>query len=251
MSDRVISFENVSKRFRLLKIPRRAFQDVFVNIFNRETRGKHYFWALQEVSFAIKAGETVGILGTNGSGKSTILKLISRIIDPDAGVIKVAGRLSALLELGAGFHPDLTGRENIYLNGSILGLNRRAMDRKLDDIIDFAGIGEFIDTPVRSYSSGMQMRLGFSVAIHVEPEIILVDEVLAVGDYSFQLKCLERIRQLQKQGVTILFVSHDEEQVRKFCDRVLWLHYGEVITYGPTQEVLKNYLTQMNQNDAL
>lgn len=238
MSDQVISFENVSKRFRLLKIPRRAFQEVFVNIFNREARGKHYFWALQEVSFAIKAGETVGILGTNGSGKSTILKLISRIIDPDAGVIRVAGRLSALLELGAGFHPDLTGRENIYLNGSILGLNRRVMDRKLDDIIDFAGIGEFIDTPVRSYSSGMQMRLGFSVAIHVEPEIILVDEVLAVGDYSFQLKCLERIRQLQMQGVTILFVSHDFEAVEGLCSRAIWLEQGRLQGDGDAGGIL-------------
>jgi ABC-type polysaccharide/polyol phosphate transport system ATPase subunit len=238
MSHNVISFENVSKRFRLLKIPRRAFQEVFVNMFNQKTRGKDYFWALRDVGFSIKAGETVGILGANGSGKSTILKLISRIIDPDTGVIKVAGRLSALLELGAGFHPDLTGRENIYLNGSILGLNRQVMDRKFDDIVDFAGIGEFIDAPVRSYSSGMQMRLGFSVAIHVEPEIILVDEVLAVGDYSFQLKCLERIRQLQQQGVTILFVSHDFEAVESLCNRAIWLEQGRLQADGHVVEIL-------------
>lgn len=248
MSDSVISFENVSKRFRLLKIPRRAFQDVFVNMFNKEVRGRHHFWALQDVTFSIKAGETVGVLGANGSGKSTILKLISRIIDPTTGVIRVAGRLSALLELGAGFHPDLTGRENIYLNGSILGLNRQAMDRKFDSIVDFAGIDEFIDAPVRSYSSGMQMRLGFSVAIHVEPEIILVDEVLAVGDYSFQLKCLERIRLLQKQGVTILFVSHDFEAVESLCTRAIWLEHGRLQAQGDVTEILTEMRTRYHWN---
>lgn len=248
MSDSVISFENVSKRFRLLKIPRRAFQDVFVNMFNKEVRGRHHFWALQDVTFSIKAGETVGVLGANGSGKSTILKLISRIIDPTTGVIRVAGRLSALLELGAGFHPDLTGRENIYLNGSILGLNRQVMARKFDSIVDFAGIDEFIDAPVRSYSSGMQMRLGFSVAIHVEPEIILVDEVLAVGDYSFQLKCLERIRLLQKQGVTILFVSHDFEAVESLCTRAIWLEHGRLQAQGDVTEILTEMRTRYHWN---
>jgi lipopolysaccharide transport system ATP-binding protein len=248
MSNTVISFENVSKRFRLLKIPRRAFQDVFVNMFNKEVRGRHYFWALQDVTFSIKTGETVGILGANGSGKSTILKLISRIIDPTTGVIRVSGRLAALLELGAGFHPDLTGRENIYLNGSILGLNRQAMARKFDSIVDFAGIDEFIDAPVRSYSSGMQMRLGFSVAIHMEPEIILVDEVLAVGDYSFQLKCLERIRQLQKQGVTILFVSHDFEAVESLCTQAIWLEHGRLQAQGDVSEILAEMSARYHWN---
>jgi ABC-type polysaccharide/polyol phosphate transport system ATPase subunit len=238
MSHAVIRFENVSKQFKLLKLPRRSFQEVFVNIFNREMHGRRHFWALKDVSFEIKAGETVGVLGANGSGKSTILKLISRIIDPTTGVIQVKGRLSALLELGAGFHPDLTGRENIFLNGSILGLNRNAMSRKFDSIVEFAGIGDFIDAPVRSYSSGMQMRLGFSVAIHVEPEIILVDEVLAVGDYSFQLKCLERIRQLQAQGVTILFVSHDFEAVESLCTRAIWLENGVLQQQGEATVIL-------------
>lgn len=249
MSDIVISFDNVSKRFRLLKIPRRAFQDVFVNMFNKEMRGRHHFWALQDVTFSVTGGETIGILGANGSGKSTILKLISRIIDPTSGAIKVLGRLSALLELGAGFHPDLTGRENIYLNGSILGLNRRVMDRKFDSIVDFAGIEEFIDAPVRSYSSGMQMRLGFSVAIHVEPEIILVDEVLAVGDYSFQLKCLDRIRQLQKQGVTILFVSHDFEAVESLCTRAIWLEHGRLQAQGNVTEILAEMRAKYHWDD--
>ena len=171
---------------------------------------------MKEVNFTINAGETVALVGTNGSGKSTVLKLISRIIDPTFGIITVSGRLSALLELGAGFHPDLSGRENIFLNGSILGLDRKEMTKKLDAIIDFADIGEFIDVPIRNYSSGMQMRLGFSVAVHVEPQIILVDEVLAVGDYNFQLKCLNKIREMQKQGVTILFVSHDFEEYSNY-----------------------------------
>lgn len=238
MSDSVITFQNVSKEFKLSQLRVRSFQEIFVNILNPGARRRKHFWALKDVSFSIKAGQTVGILGPNGSGKSTILKLISRIIDPTKGIITISGRLSALLELGAGFHPDLTGRENIYLNGSILGLDRKAMNRKLDDIIAFADIGEFIDVPIRSYSSGMQVRLGFSVAVHVEPEIILVDEVLAVGDYSFQLKCLDRIRQLQRDGVTILFVSHDFAAVRGLCTQALWLDNGRLQAQGDAGDIL-------------
>lgn len=236
MNDTVISFEHISKEFRLAKT--RSLQDFFVNIFDKEMRGRRHFWALSDISFSVRAGETVGILGPNGSGKSTILKLISRVIDPTSGIITVSGRLSALLELGAGFHSDLTGRENIFLNGSILGLSRKVMNKKLGSIINFADIGEFIDVPLRNYSSGMQMRLGFSVAVHVEPEIILVDEVLAVGDYSFQQKCLDRIRQLQKQGVTILFVSHDFEEVEKLCSRALWLENGRLCADGNVTDIL-------------
>jgi ABC-type polysaccharide/polyol phosphate transport system ATPase subunit len=248
MGDRVISFERVSKEFK--RRPTRSFQDVFVNIFNEEMRRKHRFWALREVSFNITAGETVGVLGMNGSGKSTILKLISRIIYPTEGAITVSGRMSALLELGAGFHPDLTGRENIYLNGSILGLDRRAMDRKFESIVEFAGIGDFLDAPVRSYSSGMLMRLGFSVAVHVEPEIILVDEVLAVGDYDFQLKCLERIRQMQRQGVTILFVSHDFEAVKKLCSQAIWLEGGIVQGQGRMTDILHQMKQKYHWDDS-
>jgi ABC-type polysaccharide/polyol phosphate transport system ATPase subunit len=238
VNDSIITFQNVSKEYKLSKLRVRSFQEIFVNIFDKEARGRIHFEALKDVSFAIKAGETVGILGPNGSGKSTILKLISRIIDPTKGTITISGRLSALLELGAGFHPDLTGRENIYLNGSILGLGRKAMNRKLDDIIAFADIGEFIDVPIRSYSSGMQVRLGFSVAVHVEPEIILVDEVLAVGDYSFQLKCLDRIRQMQQDGVTILFVSHNFEDVKSLCTQVMWMDEGQLQAQGDVGEIL-------------
>ena len=239
MGDAVITFENVSKEFKLSNLAVRSLQEMFVNLFNKEARGKRQFWALRNVSFSIDAGETVGIVGVNGSGKSTILKLISRIIDPTHGVISISGRLSALLELGAGFHPDLTGRENIYLNGSILGLDRKAMRRKLDSIISFADIGDFIDVPIRNYSSGMQVRLGFSVAVHVEPQIMLVDEVLAVGDYSFQVKCLDRIHQMQQDGVTILFVSHDFEAVERLCTRVIWLESGTLQAQGEVSEILE------------
>jgi len=244
MRKAVIAFENVSKEFKLSKLPVRSLQDMFVFWANKEMRGKRHFWALEDVSFNIYPGETVALVGRNGSGKSTILKLISRIIEPTAGRITVNGRLSALLELGAGFHNDLTGRENIYLNGSIFGLGRKVMRQKIDDIIEFAGIGDFIDAPVRNYSSGMQMRLGFSVAVHVEPEVILVDEVLAVGDYSFQLKCLDRIRQMQKEGVTILFVSHDFEAVEDLCSRAIWLEGGHLQADGPVPEILNRMRTR-------
>jgi lipopolysaccharide transport system ATP-binding protein len=239
VSDNVITFEHVSKEFKLSKLRVRSFQEFFVHLFKPEERQRQQFWALKDVSFAIKRGETVALVGPNGSGKSTILKLVSRIIDPTKGTITLAGRLSALLELGAGFHPDLTGRENIYLNGSILGLDRQTMNKKLDDIIAFADIGEFIDVPIRGYSSGMQVRLGFSVAVHVEPEIILVDEVLAVGDYSFQLKCLDRIRQMQREGVTILFVSHNFEDVKKLCTQAIWMNEGQLQARGAVDEILE------------
>jgi len=238
VSDSVITFEGVSKEFRLSRIRIRSLQEFFVNIFQPEVRGRHKFLAVRDINFCIKRGETVALLGPNGSGKSTILKLISRIIDPTEGIITISGRLSALLELGAGFHPDLSGRENIYLNGSILGLSRKTMNRKLDDIIAFADIGEFIDVPVRNYSSGMQVRLGFSVAVNVEPEIILIDEVLAVGDHSFQMKCLERIRQMQQDGVTILFVSHNFEDVKQICTQAIWLDEGRLKAQGRIDEIL-------------
>jgi len=239
MGNEIIRFEEVWKEFKLSKLPVRSLQDIFVFYRKREMRGKRHFWALKNINFEIRAGETVAILGENGSGKSTILKLVSRIIDPSQGVIRVNGRVSALLELGAGFHPDLSGRENIYLNGAILGVGRQEMRKKLDRIIEFAGMEEFIDVPIRNYSSGMQMRLGFSVAVHVEPEVILVDEVLAVGDYSFQRKCLKRIEEMQKAGVTIVFVSHDLEAVEELCSRGIWLEKGEMRVDGEVREIVR------------
>ena len=200
------------------------------------------FWAVRDVTFTIDDGETVGIIGPNGAGKSTVLKLTSRIIEPTSGEIEVNGRLGALLELGAGFHPDLSGRENVYLNGSILGLSRCEIDERLDAIITFAEMERFIDMPVRHYSSGMYVRLGFSVAVHTDPEILLVDEVLAVGDAAFQRKCLGKIAELRQEEVTIVFISHNADIVRNLCSRAIWLDEGHIIADGSTESVVAHYL---------
>ncbi|MBU0495897.1 MAG: ABC transporter ATP-binding protein [Chloroflexi bacterium] len=241
----VIRLDQVSKRFILHAGGPRSFQDTFVGLF----RGRRYraqdFWALRDVSFEVQAGEALGFIGANGSGKSTVLKLVSRILVPTTGQVHIHGQVSSLLELGAGFHPDLTGRENIYLNGSVLGLTRRQINERLGDIIDFAELGPFIDAPVKHYSSGMYMRLGFAVAVHVDPNILLVDEVLAVGDQRFQFKCYDRIANLRAQGVTILFVSHDLEHVRRLCGRAVWLEGGQVHAQGDTGHVIAQYLDQV------
>jgi lipopolysaccharide transport system ATP-binding protein len=200
------------------------------------------FWALRDLSFTVEQGETVGIIGPNGAGKSTVLKLISRIIEPTSGDVEVHGRVGALLELGAGFHPDLSGRENIYLNGSILGLSRGEIEAKVDQIVAFSELERFIDMPIRHYSSGMRMRLGFSVAAHLDPEILLVDEVLAVGDENFQHKCLDRIMEIRRQGVTICFVSHGLGQIRRLCTRAIWLNEGSVRAEGAVDDVISAYL---------
>ncbi len=203
------------------------------------------FHAVRDVSFQVERGEALGIIGHNGAGKSTILKLLSNITAPTSGQIKVNGKLSALIEVGSGFHPELTGRENIFLNGSILGMRRREIAAKLDKIIDFAGVREFIDTPVKRYSSGMYVRLGFSIAAFLEPDILLLDEVLAVGDASFQAQCLQRIGELKKDGTTIVFISHDLGAVERLCDRVLLLKRGQVAASGAPAEIVAAY-----QNDA-
>jgi lipopolysaccharide transport system ATP-binding protein len=208
------------------------------------------FWALRDASFGVYAGEVVGIIGENGSGKSTTLKLISRILEPTSGSVSVKGKVSALLELGTGFHPELSGRENIFLNGSLLGISRKDMAERYDEIVDFSEIGEFIDTPIKHYSSGMVMRLGFSVAVHVDPDILLTDEVLAVGDEAFQRKCLDYISTLRRRGVTIVFVSHALEAVRSLCRRVIWLDHGKMIADGPAGEVIDRYLTYENAKHA-
>jgi lipopolysaccharide transport system ATP-binding protein len=239
----VIRFGGVSKRFALRHRRARSFQELALSLLHRNRASPEVFWALRDVSFTVEQGETVGLIGPNGAGKSTALKLISRIIEPTSGQIEVNGRVGALLELGAGFHPDLTGRENVYLNGSILGLSRAQIRHKLDTIIDFAELEHFIDVPVRHYSSGMYVRLGFSVAVNTEPEILLVDEVLAVGDAAFQRKCLDRINDLRRQGVTILFVSHSAETVRAICPRALWLDNGRLVSDGPAESVVTRYLT--------
>ena len=202
------------------------------------------FWALQDISFEVKRGEAFGIIGPNGAGKSTALKILSRIMKPTKGRMVVNGRLSALIEVAAGFHQDLTGRENIFLSGTILGMTKREIESKLDQIIAFSGIEEFIDTPVKRYSSGMYARLGFSVAAHVDPEVMLVDEVLSVGDYLFQKKCVQRMKEVVSNGATVLFVSHNLKTVAEFCHRCLLLEKGHVVMTGPAQEVISAYLNR-------
>jgi lipopolysaccharide transport system ATP-binding protein len=205
------------------------------------------FWALQNVSFSVQRAEAFGIIGANGAGKSTILKLLTGIMRPTEGSIRAAGRISALIEIGAGFHPDLTGRENIYLNGAILGMTRNEINRRFDAIVAFSGLEKFIDTPVKRYSSGMYARLGFSVAAHVDPEVLIVDEVLSVGDYLFQLKCAERMNSVIASGATVVFVSHNLHAVANLCQRSLLLEGGKVQTIGPTAEVISTYFSRGQQ----
>ncbi len=239
----VISIEHLSKEFVLKQAAPRSFQELVVDLLRRKTHSQvERFVALDDVSLEIEQGETVGLIGPNGAGKSTLLKLVAGIIEPTSGNVQIYGRVGALLELGAGFHPDLTGRENIYLNGSILGLSRAEIQDKMDDIISFAELERFIDAPVRHYSSGMYVRLGFSVAVHTEPQILLVDEVLAVGDAAFQRKCMDKIDDMRRAGVTILFVSHSAELVRKICKRAVWLDAGRCVADGAAESVAARYL---------
>src|SRR3954467_2571518 len=209
---------------------------------NRKRSTYEEFWALEDVSFEIPAGTTFGLIGENGSGKSTLLKCMAKILRPDVGSITTVGKISALLELGAGFPPDLSGRDNVSLNGSILGLSSAQIDARFDEIVEFAGLGQFIDTPVKNYSSGMYVRLGFSVAINVDPDILLVDEVLAVGDEQFQRKCSEKFADLKDRGKTIVIVSHALGMVRELCDEVALLEHGHLRAVGTPREVIEGYL---------
>lgn len=231
--------DEVSKRFRLYKDRN---QSIKATILRRGRATYDEFWALKDVSFEIPQGTTFGLIGENGSGKSTMLKCIANILTPDKGVITRNGRTAALLELGSGFHPELSGRENIFLNGSILGLTRKEIERAFDSIVDFSGIEQFIDQPVKNYSSGMYVRLGFSIAIHIEPEILLVDEILAVGDAAFQRKCMEKFRSFRDEGRTVVIVSHAMGTMRDMCDQAVWLSHGEVVEYGPTGDLVDDYL---------
>ena len=245
-----VQFDQVSKKFLLHKQRSRSLQELFLGVFNRQGRPKQEpYWALRDVNFEVGAGEMVGFVGPNGAGKSTLLKLIARIIEPTSGAVQVNGSVGALLELGAGFHPDLTGKENIYLNGSILGFNKNDMNSIYDDIVDFSEMGRFIDVPVKHYSSGMYMRLGFSIAIHLQPDILLVDEVLAVGDRSFQLRCLDKINKMKRDGVAIILVTHDLTSVRDLCDRAIWLDEGRVRIDGPVDHALEEYIAQVQAQD--
>ncbi|MGA9349188.1 MAG: ABC transporter ATP-binding protein [Anaerolineae bacterium] len=245
-----IEFENVSKRFILHHAKPRSFQELVIGALWRSW-SREELWALNGVSFEVERGEMLGIIGPNGSGKSTILKLITRILEPTSGSITVDGKVSALIELGTGFHPDLTGRENVYLNGSILGLSQEEMDAKFKEIVAFAELERFINVPLKHYSSGMYMRLGFAIAINVEPDTLLIDEVLAVGDESFQKKCLAKIEELKKQGKTMVFVSHALETVRKLCDKALWLEQGDIKSMGSPDKVIYDYLDDLRRKEGV
>jgi len=233
-----ISVANVWKNFRLYHERNRYIKAAMLR--GRRARYEE-FWALQDVSFDVATGATLGIIGSNGSGKTTLLKCLTGIYFPERGTVTINGNVAALLELGAGFHPELSGRENVYLNGSILGMTRKDVDRQFDSIVDFAGLEKFIDTPVKNYSSGMVVRLGFSIATHVEPEILLIDEILSVGDAAFQRKSTEKIEQFRREGRTIVVVSHSLGLVQQLCADVVWLEKGRVRQIGPASEVIAAY----------
>ena len=233
MSETVIRVEGLGKRYRVGERERYlALRDVLTRVFTsplrRNRRPVDFLWALRNINFNISQGEVVGLIGRNGAGKSTLLKILARITRPTEGWADLKGRVGSLLEVGTGFHPELTGRENVYLSGAILGMRRKEIARKFDEIVSFAEIERFLDTPLKHYSSGMQMRLAFAVAAHLEPEILLVDEVLAVGDLQFQKKCLGKMGDVARTGRTIVFVSHQMTQIRRLCQHVLWLDGGEI-----------------------
>ncbi|MFN2529811.1 MAG: ABC transporter ATP-binding protein [Pyrinomonadaceae bacterium] len=237
-----LKFDRVSKKYRIYgESAAEATQNKLRSLKRRVWGNANDFWALRDVSFEVKRGEALGIIGQNGAGKSTILKLLYNITAPSEGRISINGRLAALIEVASGFHPELTGRENVYLNGSLLGMKRREISKKLDSIVDFAGVSAFIDTPVKRYSSGMYLRLGFSIAAHLDPDILLLDEVLAVGDAQFQSKCIDRINQLRKSGTTIVFVSHNLGAVESLCNRVFLLRQGEIFRSGTPRYAISEY----------
>jgi len=243
MTGAAVEFENVTKRFELHE--GRSLRE-FVPLLFKKRAFSPPFYALNDVSMRIEPGETVALIGRNGSGKSTALKLMAGVMAPTEGRVFVAGRISPLIELGAGFHPDLTGRENVVLNASILGLSGREVSQRMQQIVDFAELWDFMDTPVKRYSSGMYTRLGFSVAIHSDPDILLVDEVLAVGDTSFQEKCLDKMQEFKRQGITIVVVSHSPELVEQFCERAIWLDHGKVVDQGPAPQLIKAYIDSVH-----
>jgi lipopolysaccharide transport system ATP-binding protein len=261
----VIKVDNLGKKYLISHEGREryvALRDVltrkakkagkkFLHPFKKESlkrNSKEEFWALKDVSFEVSKGERIGIIGRNGAGKSTLLKLLSRITEPTEGSIRLRGRVSSLLEVGTGFHPELTGRENVYLNGAILGMSRAEINRKFDEIVEFAEVEKFLDTPVKRYSSGMQVRLAFSVAAHLEPEILLVDEVLAVGDVAFQKKCLGKMEDVSREsGRTILFVSHNMAAIRQLCNRGILFMNGKIVATGEMGHVLKSYMSTIGE----
>ena len=242
-----VEFQGVSKSYAIYDAPGDRLKELLS--LNRLKRHQD-FWALHDVSFQVKRGETFCIVGENGSGKSTLLQMVAGILHPTSGTVAIDGRVSALLELGAGFNPEFSGRDNVYLNGSILGLTTRQIDQRYDDIAAFAEIGSFLDQPVKTYSSGMVVRLAFAVAINVDPEILLVDEALAVGDIYFRQRCMRKVHELRQRGITILFVSHAVSDVKAIGDRVLWLDHGRMLDVGEPDRVVSKYLAAMTEKDS-
>ena len=238
MTDAAVTVDHVSKRFRMYK----ERNDSLKSMVMRGKKSVHEdFWALKDVSFEVPHGTTFGLIGKNGSGKSTLLKCLAKILWPEEGSITARGKQASLLEVGSGFHPELSGRENVFLNGSILGMSRKEVTRKFDEIVSFSGVGHFIDQPVKNYSSGMYVRLGFSVAVAVTPDILVVDEVLAVGDATFQKRCRTKFKEMKEEGRTVILVSHSMSTVKDMCDDVAWLNEGELKMIGKTDDVVKAY----------
>ena len=252
---RTIEVEGVGKRYRLgegsaaYQTIRESLSSSLRRLARSRDGSARELWALDDVSLTVDEGETVGIVGRNGAGKTTLLKVVARITEPTRGVSRTRGRVGALLEVGTGFHPELTGRENVYLNGAVLGMSRAAIRSRFDEIVEFAGVERFLDTPLKRYSSGMYLRLAFAVAAHLEPEIVVVDEVLAVGDAEFQKKCLTKMSSFGREGRTVVFVSHDLGAVNRLCPRALWLDHGSLLADGPTAGVLKKYLDSAAQRE--
>ncbi len=245
MSEIAIDVQNLSKKYLIGNTASGSLRESITNLFSKNKwSATEEFWALKDLTFDVKTGEAIGIIGKNGAGKSTLLKLLSRITEPTTGRIEINGRISSLLEVGTGFHPELTGRENIYLNGTILGMTRQEINSKFDEIVDFSGVEKFLDTPVKRYSSGMKVRLAFAVAAHLEPEILIIDEVLAVGDAEFQKKCLGKMEDVAGHGRTIFFVSHNMGAINTLCHRGILLQNGKMVYSGETDEVISRYLEQ-------
>lgn len=243
MEEYAVEVKNVSMMFNKSKEKVDNFKEYMIRLIKRQLMFEE-FWALQEISFVIKKGEAVGLIGLNGSGKSTILKIIAQVMKPTSGSVKVTGIVAPMIELGAGFDADLSARENVFLNGTVLGYSRKQMEEKFDEIINFAELWDFIDTPIKNFSSGMTARLGFSIATAYLPDILIADEILGVGDYKFQRKCEERIEKIIAQGATVIFVSHSIEQVQTICTRAIWLEKGKLIMDGEVKQVCKNYLSR-------
>ena len=246
----MIKLDGISMRFNLGLEPNYSIKEAFISIFDKKRRPKKTdFWALQDVSFEVKKGEVIGLIGSNGAGKSTLLKIVSGVMKPTKGKVTVNGQISPMIELGAGFDIELTARENIYLNGAILGYSKQFIDDKFDEIVEFSELRDFLDAPVKNFSSGMIAKLAFSIATVVDPEILIVDEILSVGDIKFQEKSKNKMMEMIKGGTTVLYVSHSLESIQELCDRVVWLDHGKLVKVGNTKEICKEYYKkQMNKD---